>query len=185
MPDRPYSTLLALILVASLLASPIWALDEPVDYRQSNYDAPVPETIAGGVRIEDEAAFALWHSGVVAFIDVMPTLKRPKGLPEDAIWKGRSRNSVPGAIWVPDAGFGTLDASAEAHFRAELSKATSGNLASPVVFLCRADCWMSWNASKRAINWGYTRVFWYAFGSTGWDFQDYPTQRLKPTQPTE
>ena len=80
-------------VVTTLFASPLWALDEPIDYRQSDYDAPVPDTLNGGMRIEDEAAFALWYSGTVTFFDVMPTLKRPKGLPEDAIWKGRSRNS--------------------------------------------------------------------------------------------
>lgn len=165
-------------LVITVLASPLWALEEPTEYRLSHYDAPVPDTIKGGLRIEDEAAFALWYSGTVTFFDVMPTLKRPKGLPEDAIWKGRSRNSVPGAIWLPDAGFGKLDADAEAGFRAALETATNFKHDAPMVFLCRADCWMSWNASKRAIDWGYTRVFWYAFGSTGWDFQNYPTQRL-------
>lgn len=180
MRDRRRSLSLVFGLTACLLAQSLWAMDEPEGYRQSDYDAPVPDTVSGGLRIEDEAAFALWRAGTVAFIDVMPTLKRPKGLPEDAIWKGRSRNSVPGAIWLPDAGFGTLDAKAEAQFRTGLEAATQSNPDAPVVFLCRADCWMSWNASKRAIEWGYTRVFWYAFGSTGWEFQNYPVERLKP-----
>lgn len=185
MRDGRRSISLVLGLIACVLAQPLWAIDEPEGYRQSDYDAPVPDTVSGGLRIEDEAAFALWRTGMVAFIDVMPTLKRPKGLPEDAIWKGRSRNSVPGAIWLPDAGFGTLDAKAEDQFRAGLEAATQGNPDAPVVFLCRADCWMSWNASKRAIAWGYTRVFWYAFGSTGWEFQNYPVERLKPFQRQE
>ncbi len=183
MRDRGVPTLWVLG-IAVLLATPVWALDEPADYRQSDYDAPVPDTITGGLRIEDEAAFALWHAGV-PFIDVMPTLKRPKGLPEDAIWQGRSRMSVPGAIWLPDAGFGTLEAAAEAEFRKELNEVTGGHKDAPVVFFCRADCWMGWNAARRAIGWGYTRVFWYAFGSTGWSFQDYPMQRLQPPQPVE
>lgn len=171
--------------IAALLATPVWALDEPDGYRHSDYDAPVPDTITGGLRIEDEAAYALWVAGNVPFIDVMPTLKRPKGLPDDAIWQGRSRMSVPGAIWLPDAGYGTLDAKAEAQFREGLIEATEGQKDKPVVFLCRADCWMSWNAARRAIEWGYTRVFWYAFGSTGWSFQDYPMQRLQPPKALE
>jgi PQQ-dependent catabolism-associated CXXCW motif protein len=180
---RDTSRLTCLALVAALIGSPLLALDEPAGYRQSEYDAPVPDGVSGGLRIEDEAAFALWHSGVVTFFDVMPGLKRPKGLPEDAIWKGRSRDSIPGAIWLPDAGFGTLDTKAEAGFRAALEAATKGRLDAPMVFFCRADCWMSWNASRRAISWGYTRVFWYAFGTTGWEFNGYPTQRIKPASP--
>jgi PQQ-dependent catabolism-associated CXXCW motif protein len=171
-----------LLLALVLTATPLFADDEPAGYRESDYDAPVPEGVSGALRIEDEAAFALWRSGKVPFIDVMPTLKRPKGLPEGSIWKGRSRMSVPGAIWLPDAGFGILDEQAEAQFRAGLDVATSGDADAPVVFLCRADCWMSWNASKRAVEWGYTRVFWYAFGTTGWSFENYPMQRLKPFQ---
>lgn len=185
MREKLQLTSTVLVLFACAMASPIWASEEPVDYRQSDYDAPVPETITGGIRIEDEAAFALWYAGTVVFIDVMPTLKRPKGLPKDALWKGRSRTSVPGAIWLPDLGFGMLDAKVEAQSRAALELATGGMRGAPIVFLCRADCWMSWNASKRAISWGYSRVFWYAFGSTGWEFQDYPTQRLKPPQAQE
>ena len=185
MRDRRRLRHFVLGLIVILIASPLWAVDEPVGYRQSEYDAPVPDTVTGGLRIEDEAAFALWHSGAVTFFDVMPALKRPKGLPKDTIWQGRSRHSVPGAIWLPDAGLGTLDAKAEAGFRAALDAATAGNRAAPMVFLCRRGCWRSWNASKRAISWGYTRVFWYAFGSTGWDFQGYPTQRLKLPVPQD
>ncbi len=151
----------------------------PEGYRQSNYDAPVPDEAPGALTVEDAAAYALWHSGRVAFIDVMPNLPRPKSLPADAVWHGRSRQSVPGAIWLPDVGFGTLDAAAERQFEVGLTTATGGDIDAPVLFLCRADCWMSWNAAKRAAERGYTRVFWYADGSTGWTFWDWPTRRLK------
>lgn len=151
----------------------------PNGYRQSDYDAPVPDYVPGADTVGDAAAYALWRSGLVAFIDVMPDLARPKSLPADAVWHGRSRRSVPGAIWLPDVGFGTMDAAAETQFSAGLTKATGGSKDAPVVFLCRADCWMSWNASKRAVERGFTRVFWYPDGSTGWTFWEWPTKRLK------
>lgn len=151
----------------------------PAGYRQTDYDAPVPEKVTGAVTVDDDAAYALWRTGRVAFIDVMPNLPRPKGLPADAVWRGRSRQSVPGAVWLPEVGFGTFDAAAAAQFDQGLTAATKGDKDAPVLFLCRADCWMSWNASKRAVAQGYSRVFWYPEGSTGWKFWDWPTNRLK------
>ncbi|MDP2740597.1 MAG: PQQ-dependent catabolism-associated CXXCW motif protein, partial [Pseudorhodobacter sp.] len=50
----------------------------------------------------------------------------------------------------------------------------------PVVFFCLSDCWMSWNAATRALNYGYTRVFWYPLGTDGWAAQGYPTEALEP-----
>jgi len=151
----------------------------PEDYRHSDYDAPVPDHVPGALTVGDDASYALWRSGRVAFVDVMPNLARPASLPADAVWHGRSRQSVPGAIWLPDIGFGTLDAAAETQLQAGLIAATKGDRDAPVLFMCRADCWMSWNAAKRAVEQGYTRVFWYPDGSTGWTFWDWPTKRLK------
>jgi len=172
-----------LLVCAGWLAAGTPALAQgvpaPEGYRQSNYDAPVPDDVPGALTVDDNAAYALWRSGRVAFVDVMPNLARPQSLPADAVWHGRSRQSVPGAIWLPDVGFGTLDAAAETQLNAGLAQATGGDRDTPILFLCRADCWMSWNASKRAAERGYSRVFWYPDGSTGWTFWDWPTTRLK------
>ncbi len=154
-------------------------IEAPTGYRLSDYDAPVPDEVPGVFTVGDDAAHALWLSGRVAFVDVLPNLRRPSGLPADVVWHGRSRKSVPGAIWLPDAGFGTLDAAARCQFDEGMKAATGGDRDAPVVFLCRADCWMSWNAAKRARAAGYTRVFWYRDGTTGWTFWDWPTRRLK------
>ena len=154
--------------------------DEPAGYRMEDYDAPVPDALEGADVVEDDAAYALWRSGRVAIIDVMPNLRRPEKLPKSVKWQGRPRRSIPGAIWLPDAGFGTLDTAAELQFRRGLFKATGGDTDAPIMFLCRSECWMSWNAGKRAVSWGYTRVFWYREGSTGWSLWDWPTERLTP-----
>ena len=38
-----------------------------------------------------------------------------------------------------------------------------------MVFYCDANCWMSWNAAKRAMEeLGYSRVYWYPEGVQGW-----------------
>ena len=174
----------ALLMAAPLMAAPLAAqVAVPDGYRMSDYDAPVPDDLPGAEVVDDDAAHALWRSGRVAFIDVMPDLPRPKALPADALWLGRARHSVPGAIWLPLAGFGALDAAGQVQFDAGLRYATGGDSDAPVLFLCRDACWMSWNAARRALEQGYTRVFWYPAGSTGWTFWDWPTERLKAFRP--
>ena len=172
---------LAAILSAVLLlsASLAHAVEEPDAYRQSDYDAPVPETLQGAHVVGDEAAYALWLTGRVAVIDVMPDFPRPKGLPKGTIWRGRARHSIPGAIWLTQIGFGALSDEGRVQFDEGLNFATGGDTDAPMMFICRADCWLSWNAARRAAA-GYTRVFWYPDGTTGWEFWDRETERLKP-----
>ena len=171
----------ALLLVATVAL----AVEEPDAYRQSDYDAPVPETLQGAHVVGDDAAYALWLSGKVAVIDVMPDFPRPKGLPKDTIWRGRARHSIPGAIWLTQIGFGVLSDEGRVQFRDGLAFATGNDLDAPLMFICRADCWLSWNAARRAVAAGYTRVFWYPDGTTGWEFWDRETQRLKPWTPND
>jgi rhodanese-related sulfurtransferase len=42
---------------------------------------------------------------------------------------------------------------------------------------------MSWNAAKRAMEYGYSNVTWYPEGTDGWAFQDYPQETVKPLFP--
>jgi PQQ-dependent catabolism-associated CXXCW motif protein len=53
-----------------------------------------------------------------------------------------------------------------------------------VVFYCLADCWMSWNAAKRAAAWGYTRVYWYRDGTDGWAAAKLPLVEAQPVPET-
>ncbi len=172
-----------LLLIAGALSVGVFmsasAVEQPEGYRTHNYDAPVPDEAPGVITISDDAAYALWRTKRVTIIDVMPDIKKPKGLPEGMKWKGRTRRSMPGALWWPEVGFGELEAAVEANFKANLDRVTGGDRTAPVLFLCRQDCWMSWNASKRAASYGYKTIFWYPDGSTGWNFWDYPVEILK------
>ena len=152
---------------------------EPADYRMDHYRGPVPETLRGGTVVDDDAAHALWKTGQVVFIDVLPRPPKPKGLPEGTIWREKPRHSIPGAIWLPDVGYGRLAPQMDGYFRDNLAEATGGDAEAPVVFFCLAECWMSWNAAKRALEeYGYTHVFWYPEGTDGWAFYDWPLQEV-------
>lgn len=152
---------------------------EPGDYRQEDYRAPVPSTLAGGKVLDTAAAKALWQTGEAVFVDVLPVPPKPK-LPPGTYYREKPRDDIPGSIWLPDVGYGRLPSDMEAYFADNLKEATGGDLDRPVVFYCLADCWMSWNAARRAIAWGYKAVSWYPDGTDGWSFEDLPLERRKP-----
>ncbi len=156
---------------------------EPDDYRMDEYRAPVPSTLKGGTVVGPEEAHDLWESGRASFIDVLPQAPKPENLPAGTIWRDKPRNSIPGAIWLPNVGYGAIADVTADYFRRGLEKGTNGDTTHPVVFFCLEDCWMSWNAAKRAIEWGYSSVYWLPEGTDGWALWDYPVERVKPEEP--
>ncbi len=51
----------------------------------------------------------------------------------------------------------------------------------PIVLYCLSpECWMSYNASLRAINLGYTNVLWYRGGIESWKKAGLPVQTAGP-----
>ncbi len=172
--------------VAALLLLPLPVLSqtvpEPDDYRMDHYRGPVPSEITGGTVVGPEQAFEIWQEGRAGFIDVMPQPPKPANLPKGTIWRDKPRFSIPGALWLPNVGYGAIaDVTAE-YFRKGLEKASKGNFDHPVVFFCLEDCWMSWNAAKRAIEWGYTDVYWLPEGTDGWQLWDYPLEKVMPEE---
>ncbi|MFB2533295.1 PQQ-dependent catabolism-associated CXXCW motif protein [Paracoccus sp. p3-h83] len=156
-------------LLAAALLVPTLALaqvPEPADFHGEPYKSPVPATLAGAVVIDDAQARAL-HDAAVPFLDVLPRQTRPKGLPEGTVWVEKPHASIPGAVWLPNTGYDRLNPTEEARLRDGLARAAPDKVA-PVVIFCRADCWMSWNAARRAIGWGYSGVHWYPGGTDGW-----------------
>ena len=152
--------------------------DEPAEYRMDHYRAPVPETLTGATVVTDEEARALWQDGETAFIDVFPQAPKPLNLPKNTIWRDRPRRTIPGAVWLPNVGYGAIHETVDAYFQAGLEAATEGDKTHPVLFFCLAECWMSWNAAKRALEeYGYTTIYWYPDGTDGWTFEDLPVEK--------
>ncbi|WP_407520090.1 PQQ-dependent catabolism-associated CXXCW motif protein [Methylobacterium oryzisoli] len=152
---------------------------EPSDYREDQYRAPTPATLAGARVIGADEAEALWRQGTL-FIDVMPRPPRPAQLPPGTIWRDPPHESIPNAHWLANTGFGGLAPETEAYFRSALERLTGGDRARPMVFFCLRHCWMSWNAAKRALALGYTRVIWFPDGTDGWSDAALPLERLQP-----
>lgn len=153
---------------------------EPDGYRMDDYRAPTPLTVVGGTALDTVSADKLWASGTAVWIDVLPAPRRPANLPASAIWMPVPHKDIAGSAWLPDIGRGALSPELESYFRRHLEAATNGRRDAPTVFYCLADCWMSWNAAKRAASWGYTRVYWYRDGTDGWEAAKLPMQTAEP-----
>ena len=140
---------------------------EPKGYRTHDYRSTIPETLQGASVVTDSTAMRLRASGVL-FIDVMPRPPKPAGLPKGTVWRPEARRNIPGSVWLANVGFGVLNRQVEAYFKSNLARLTGGDRSKPVLFYCLDDCWMSWNAAKRALAYGYRRVYWYPEGTDGW-----------------
>ncbi|KIZ42347.1 rhodanese, partial [Rhodopseudomonas palustris] len=170
---------LALVVgTAPLLARDI--APEPDDYRWEHYRAPVPATLKGARVVSTEQAEAIWSAGQAAFIDVLPRAPKPPNLPAGTIWRDRPRLDIPGSIWLPDTGYGALSSATEHYLKRGVADASGGDKSRLLVIYCQADCWMSWNAAKRVLSYGYKNVAWYPDGTDGWEQALLP---LTPAQP--
>ncbi len=65
-------------------------------------------------------------------------------------------------------------------YRDQLEDLTDGDKAKPILIYCLRDCWMSWNAAKRALEYGYVNIFWHPDGTDGWIAEDLPLEVRKP-----
>jgi len=153
---------------------------EPDGYRSENYRAPVPATLRGGRVLTTAEAEALWRDKAAVFIDAMPRPPKPPNLPAGTVWRDAPRSNIPGSIWLVDTGYGALAAPTEDYFKRGLARASGGNMATQLVFYCQAHCWMSWNAAKRALSNGYSRVAWYPDGTDGWGVAGLPLVDAQP-----
>ena len=153
---------------------------EPGGYRTDDYRAPVPATLAGVRVLTTAEAEAIWRARTGVFIDVMPRAPKPQNLPQGTVWRDKPRLNIPGSIWLPDTGYGKLAAGTEDYLRQGLAHASGGDHAALLVIYCQENCWMSWNAAKRAMSYGYTNVAWFPEGTEGWERALLPMEESQP-----
>jgi PQQ-dependent catabolism-associated CXXCW motif protein len=171
-----------LFLAAALAAATpcLAAVTEPDGYRMDHYRAPVPDTIRGGKVVHVADLPALIASLHPVLIDVLPAPTPPPdarpGLPR----MPEAHSDIPGSIWLPEVGRGAIPAAKDAWFAAKLAAATHGDKSTPVVFYCLSNCWMSWNATKRAVGYGYEQAYWYPEGADGWEAAGHKTVVVEP-----
>ena len=113
-------------------------------------------------------------------IDVLPAPRPPGDRAGARIWRDKAHANIPGSIWLPNVGYGELSPEFETYFSDQLARLTGGDPERRLVFYCEADCWMSWNAAKRALANGYRNVVWYPEGTDGWQAAGLPLEEAEP-----
>jgi PQQ-dependent catabolism-associated CXXCW motif protein len=171
---------LAVILSPAVPVGAVEPPSEPAGYRLDDYRGPTPLTVAGRPAIDTTEARRLWEAHEAIFIDVVAAPRRPESLPAGSIWSPTPHLDIPGSVWLPDSGRGALSPELAAWLRVSLARISATRGAATLVFYCRADCWLSWNASKRALEWGYRAVLWYRDGSDGWSAAGLPLAQTQP-----
>lgn len=156
------------------------AVTEPATVWQGDIKAPVPSTIAGGKVIRARALARLIKQNNVILIDVSNEQRRPAELAPGAPWLPVAHRAIPGARWLPGVGEGVTSPQLEEQFRRQLALSLANDANRPLVFYCHERCWLSWNAAKRAIGYGYKHVFWFPDGIEGWTAAGFPTVQVSP-----
>ena len=153
---------------------------EPDGYRMDEYRKPVPATLKGATVLTKEKAGELWTNKQAIFVDVYPRAPKPPNLPKGTFWREPIHHSIENATWLANVGYGVISADIEGYFTKNLEKLTGGDKSRAVVFYCLRDCWMSWNAAKRALTYGYSKVMWYPDGTDGWQEVGLPVAQITP-----
>lgn len=144
-------------------------------YRLYRYRSPTPRTHEDGITITtDQLLELLTRQPQTVLLDVQPLRWNRVFL------QTGPRHNLPGSVWLPNVGEGELAPEWESWFMHHLRRLTNGDKQFPVVIYCRADCWMSWNALKRAARAGYQTLYWYRNGVDGWAEKDLKTQIAQP-----
>jgi PQQ-dependent catabolism-associated CXXCW motif protein len=171
------------LLLWSCLAVGAGVVAEPQGYWEGNVDAPTPATLQGGRVVHVEGVEALLRQGRAVVIDVSNTPRRPAELAPGAPWLPVPHRAIPDALWLPGVGVGAPTQQVDDFYRGRLERATAGNVEAPLIVYCHANCWLSWNAAKRAIGYGYRRVFWFPEGIEGWTAAGRQTKVAAPQGP--
>jgi PQQ-dependent catabolism-associated CXXCW motif protein len=166
-----------LLLAAPVRADSAVTVPEPDGIWSGPMLGPTPATLTGGTVVDLGGLEAL-ISETPVILDVGPADQKPANFPKDALWLPIHR-SIPGAVWMPGAGLASLDPAREEALYRRMEELTKGDRSIPIVAFCHPDCWGSWNAAKRLVLRGYTRVHWFPAGIDGWQVA-HDTAEVKP-----
>ena len=174
--------LLACVLLAVLSAAPAlaqaiadrpyggedkdWHVPPQMELRLGQYHAPTPTSIPGGRVV---TTFQLNQAFQGADKPLLVNLLT-----------GKSVRGIPGSLWLSGGGHGIgLDDLAQDRLAKHLDRLTRGNKVATIVFYClSAECWLSYNASLRALRLGYANALWYRGGIDAWAAAGLPVTHL-------
>ncbi|MBT2971588.1 MAG: hypothetical protein B6D72_00780 [gamma proteobacterium symbiont of Ctena orbiculata] len=158
--------LLSFPILATASDSPLFSSD---GYRIARYRAPLPAEPPAGKRLDTTQLAELMSGENPLLLDVQAITLRPETEEFGITWlPSGQRWHIPGSVWLPNVGYGRLEPRILSYLKENLARLTQGDRDRALVFYCVVDCWMSWNAVKRADAMGYRNLYWYPEGSDGW-----------------
>ncbi|NBF06658.1 PQQ-dependent catabolism-associated CXXCW motif protein [Pseudomonas sp. Fl5BN2] len=145
-------------------------------YRTSLYRSPTPTRI--------EAAQIIDTPGLQALLQQQPNpllidVYRRQWL-QGRFIDSEPHANLPGSHWLANTGDGELNPEWQAYFTGNLQRLSNADPQRALVFYCRADCWLSWNAVKRAAALGYKNIYWYRDGLDAWEAASLPVVAARP-----
>lgn len=163
-------------LSLSVLAQAEVPLFSAEGYRLTHYRSPTPASSEHAITLDTPALQQLLRREPrTRLIDVYRRQWLHGLFIEDEV-----HANLPGSLWLANTGDGQLDPPWQAYFVRHLERASQGDRHWPLVFYCRSDCWLGWNAVKRARGLGYDNLYWYRDGIDAWAQAGLP---LLPAQP--
>ena len=166
--------------IAKIRAKSPHLFHEETGYRIDRQRAPTPDNIPAPSKVVDAFEVRKLITDGAIPIDVF-------GAPQsrydelEGTWLVKDpRESLPGAIWLPEVGRGAPGDDLLTYFETNLETLTNGDRTRPLIIFCVADCWMSWNAAQRASALGYTDVNWFRLGTDGWLDEGWSLEPVNP-----
>lgn len=154
--------------------------DMPPGLKMEHYRGATPACVPNAITLNVTELQTLLQTAEPVLIDVWAILRRNEpGFPSEWL-PNEDHYSLPEAVWLPNVGYGTLDAEMETYLQTHLQRLSGGNKHQPLVFFCVADCWMSWNTAQRVREYGYTHVYWFKDGTDGWQQAGLPLHTVTP-----
>ncbi|MGB0682242.1 MAG: rhodanese-like domain-containing protein [Magnetovibrionaceae bacterium] len=169
--------LLAFLIPALAVATEDVPWPKNNGYRMTLYGAPVPASVPGGIPVDAAEAKVLIDAGKAIPIDVIPSAPHLTEDLEGGWLVYHERRNIPGSLWWPDIGKGALTEAQADFFAAQLAALPEDKAP---LFYCIRNCWMSWNAVKRAARKGRKTIYWLADGTDGWAEAGFPLEPGKP-----
>lgn len=144
-----------------------WGVAPQKAVRTGRLHAPTPKELPGARTITAMQLRALQD-------------KQPAPILIDVLDDGGHR-TIPGARWLREAGKAAIGRAEAEGLQLDLEKLTAGRKSAPVVFFClSSECWLSYNAGLRALEIGYTNVYWFRGGTEAWRRADFATREAEP-----
>ncbi len=168
-----------LLMLATSACPALAAVAMPDGYRMEDYRGPVPDSVPGASIVHAPQVEDLIEQDGAVLIDVLAAPRRPPGMRQGTPWLPEPHEDLPGSLWWPGVGRGAISAELEARFRQRLGEVVEANPGSLVVFYCLSNCWLSWNAAKRAASYGIPAA-WFPDGADGWKAAGLPVEKATP-----